>query len=163
GQTMGLTSIVVSHDLDETFRLADHVIVLGPGAVAAQGTPEEVRASTDPLVHQFVRALPSGPVPFHYPATGVAEDFGGVPGAGGAPRMSATPCAASWRTSAPARGCSRGCSRWLVPPRRVRRWCATRCTSWATIRCPSSPPRACSWGSCWRCRATTCYSCTARP
>ncbi|AVP58683.1 ABC transporter ATP-binding protein [Pulveribacter suum] len=79
GQAMGLTSIVVSHDLEETFRLADHVIILGPGNVAAQGTPEEVRASQDPLVHQFVRALPTGPVPFHYPAPSVAEDFGGLP------------------------------------------------------------------------------------
>ncbi|WP_312306975.1 ABC transporter ATP-binding protein [Pulveribacter sp.] len=79
GQAMGLTSIVVSHDLEETFRLADHVIILGPGNVAAQGTPEEVRASEDPLVHQFVRALPTGPVPFHYPAASVAEDFGALP------------------------------------------------------------------------------------
>ena len=77
--SLGLTSIVVSHDLDETFKLADQVIILGPGNVAAQGTPDEVRASQDPLVHQFVRALPSGPVPFHYPAPGVAEDFGGAP------------------------------------------------------------------------------------
>jgi phospholipid/cholesterol/gamma-HCH transport system ATP-binding protein len=73
---MGLTSILVSHDVDETFRVADHVIVLGPGCVAAQGTPEEVRASTDPLVHQFVHALPTGPVPFHYPGVAVADDFG---------------------------------------------------------------------------------------
>ena len=73
---MGLTTIVVSHDLEETFRLADHVIILGPGKVAAQGTPEEVRASTDPLVHQFVHALPTGPVPFHYPGPSVADDFG---------------------------------------------------------------------------------------
>jgi len=79
GEAMGLTSIIVSHDLDETFRLADHMVILGPGNVAAQGTPEEVRASTDPLVHQFVRALPVGPVPFHYPAPELAEDFGGAP------------------------------------------------------------------------------------
>jgi phospholipid/cholesterol/gamma-HCH transport system ATP-binding protein len=77
---MGLTSIVVSHDLQETFRLADHVIILGAGVVAAQGTPDEVRASTDPLVHQFVNALPTGPVPFHHPGPGVAEDFGPVGG-----------------------------------------------------------------------------------
>lgn len=74
--TMGLTTIIVSHDLEETFRLADHVIILGPGTVAAQGTPEEVRASADPLVHQFVHALPTGPVPFHYPGPSVADDFG---------------------------------------------------------------------------------------
>ncbi len=73
---MGLTTILVSHDLAETFRVADHVIVLGPGCVAAQGTPEEVRASQDPLVHQFVNALPTGPVPFHYPGPEVAQDFG---------------------------------------------------------------------------------------
>ncbi|ADU98627.1 ABC transporter ATP-binding protein [Alicycliphilus denitrificans] len=78
GDAMGLTTIVVSHDLEETFRLADHVIILGPGTVAAQGTPEEVRASTDPLVHQFVHALPTGPVPFHYPGPSVAQDFGPV-------------------------------------------------------------------------------------
>ncbi len=78
GDAMGLTTIVVSHDLEETFRLADHVIILGPGTVAAQGTPEEVRASTDPLVRQFVHALPTGPVPFHYPGPSVAQDFGPV-------------------------------------------------------------------------------------
>lgn len=77
---MGLTSIVVSHDLEETFKLADHVIILGAGVVAAQGTPEEVRASRDPLVHQFVNALPTGPVPFHYPGPALAEDFGPVGG-----------------------------------------------------------------------------------
>ena len=73
---MGLTSIVVSHDLDETFRIADRVIVLANGKIAAQGTPDEVRHSTDPLVHQFVNALPDGPVRFHYPGASVEEDFG---------------------------------------------------------------------------------------
>ena len=72
---MGLTSIVVSHDLDETFHIADQVIVLANGKVAAQGTPDEVRNSTDPLVHQFVNALPEGPVRFHYPAVDLATDF----------------------------------------------------------------------------------------
>ena len=73
--TMGLTSVVVSHDLDETFQIADHVIVLANGGVAAQGTPEEVRHSDNPLVHQFVHALPEGPVRFHYPASPVEQDF----------------------------------------------------------------------------------------
>ncbi len=73
--TLGLTSIVVSHDLEETFRIADHVIILANGAVAAQGTPDDVRKSSDPLVHQFVNALPDGPVHFHYPAVSVADDF----------------------------------------------------------------------------------------
>lgn len=73
--TMGLTSVVVSHDLEETFHIADQVIILANGKIAAQGTPEEVRHSTDPLVHQFVNALPEGPVRFHYPAPGVDADF----------------------------------------------------------------------------------------
>ena len=73
---MGLTSIIVSHDVEETFKLADQVIILGAGVVAAQGTPDEVRSSTDPLVHQFVNALPQGPVPFQYPGPSVADDFG---------------------------------------------------------------------------------------
>ena len=72
---MGLTSIVVSHDLDETFGIADQVIILANGKVAAQGTPDEVRNSTDPLVHQFVNALPDGPVRFHYPGPSIEQDF----------------------------------------------------------------------------------------
>ncbi len=77
---MGVTSILVSHDIDATFNLADQIIILGAGVVAAQGTPADVRASTDPLVHQFVNALPQGPVPFHYPGPSVEQDFGAVPG-----------------------------------------------------------------------------------
>ena len=74
--TLALTTIVVSHDLEETFRIADQVIVLANGRIVAQGTPDEVRHSTDPLVHQFVSAAPDGPVRFHYPATDAANDFG---------------------------------------------------------------------------------------
>ncbi|MGJ7580604.1 ABC transporter ATP-binding protein [Variovorax sp. RHLX14] len=74
--TLGLTSVIVSHDLEETFRIADHVIVLANGGIAAQGTPDAVRQSTDPLVNQFVHALPDGPVHFHYPGASVEEDFG---------------------------------------------------------------------------------------
>ena len=74
--TLGITSIVVSHDLEETFRIADKVIILANGGIAAQGTPDEVRHSTDPLVHQFVNALSEGPVKFHYPGVDVATDFG---------------------------------------------------------------------------------------
>ena len=74
--TLGITSIVVSHDLEETFRIADQVIILANGGIAAQGTPDEVRHSADPLVHQFVNALSEGPVKFHYPGPDVADDFG---------------------------------------------------------------------------------------
>ena len=72
---MGLTSVVVSHDLHETFQIADHVVILANGKVAAAGTPDEVLHSTDALVHQFVNALPTGPVAFHYPAQPLADDF----------------------------------------------------------------------------------------
>ncbi|MGJ7483831.1 ABC transporter ATP-binding protein [Variovorax sp. LT2P21] len=78
--TLGLTSIIVSHDLEETFRIADHVIILANGRIAAQGRPDEVRESVDPLVHQFVNALPDGPVHFHYPGATVEDDFGPAPG-----------------------------------------------------------------------------------
>lgn len=77
---MGLTTIIVSHDVEITFQIADHVVILGPGTIAAQGTPNEVRQSSDPLVHQFVHALPTGPVPFHYPGPGLEQDFGPVGG-----------------------------------------------------------------------------------
>lgn len=73
---MGLTSIIVSHDLEETFHIADQVIILANGKIAAQGTPDEVRHSDNPLVHQFVNALPEGPVRFHYPGVSEEVDFG---------------------------------------------------------------------------------------
>jgi len=75
--TLGITSIVVSHDLEETFLIADKVIILANGMVAAEGTPEQVKASSDPLVQQFVNAQADGPVRFHYPGPSVAQDFGG--------------------------------------------------------------------------------------
>ena len=73
---LGITSIVVSHDVQETFLIADQVIILADGRVAAQGTPDEVRASTDPLVRQFVGMAVDGPVQFHYPGPTVEQDFG---------------------------------------------------------------------------------------
>ena len=74
--SMGLTSIFVSHEVEQTFAIADHVIILANGGIAAQGTPQEVRESTDPLVYQYINALPDGPVRFHYPGVSVEEDFG---------------------------------------------------------------------------------------
>lgn len=73
---MGLTSIVVSHDVDETLNIADHVVVLADGRIAAQGAPADVRNSTDPLVHQFIHGDADGPVRFHYPAASVEDDYG---------------------------------------------------------------------------------------
>ena len=74
--TMGLTSIVVSHDVEETFLIADHIVLLANGRIVAQGSPVEMRASDDPLVRQFVHARPDGPVQFHHPAVAVGQDFG---------------------------------------------------------------------------------------
>ncbi len=74
--SMGLTSVFVSHELEQTFAIADHVIILANGKIATEGTPEHVRQSTDPLVYQYVNALSDGPVRFHYPGPTVAEDFG---------------------------------------------------------------------------------------
>jgi phospholipid/cholesterol/gamma-HCH transport system ATP-binding protein len=76
--SMGLTSIFVSHEVEQTFAIADHVIILANGKIATQGTPEQVRKSTDPLVYQYIHALPDGPVRFHYPGLSVAEDFGNI-------------------------------------------------------------------------------------
>ena len=73
---MGLTSIFVSHELEQTLEMADHVVILDSGKVAFQGSVQAVRESTDPLVFQYVNELPDGPVRFHYPAVTMEEDFG---------------------------------------------------------------------------------------
>lgn len=74
--SMGLTSVFVSHELEQTFAISDHVVILANGKIAMEGTPDQVRQSTDPLVYQYVNALSDGPVRFHYPGPSIAEDFG---------------------------------------------------------------------------------------
>ena len=74
--SMGLTSIFVSHELEQTFAISDHEIILANGKIATEGTPDEVRRSSDPLVYQYVNALSDGPVRFHYPGSSVTQDFG---------------------------------------------------------------------------------------
>ena len=74
--SMGLTSIFVSHELEQTLAIADHVIILANGKVATEGTPDHVCHSSDPLVYQYVNALPDGPVRFHYPGPSIGQDFG---------------------------------------------------------------------------------------
>ncbi len=66
--TMGLTSIVVSHDVKEISTVADNLFLLSGGKVVASGTPQELRANPSEVVRQFVGGLADGPVPFHYPA-----------------------------------------------------------------------------------------------
>ena len=74
--SMGLTSIFVSHEIKQTLEIADHVVILDSGKLAFQGSVDEVRKSTDPLVFQYVNQRPDGPVRFHYPAVSIEEDFG---------------------------------------------------------------------------------------
>lgn len=72
---LGTTTVLVSHDLDETFAIADHVVILANGSIAEQGSPEQIRQSQDPLVQQFVQGSFDGPVKFHYPGNTLAQDF----------------------------------------------------------------------------------------
>ena len=73
----GATSLVVSHDVQECFEICDYAYIMAaPGQVIAQGRPEELNASDDPRVRQFIRGEPDGPVPFHYPAPPLAQDLG---------------------------------------------------------------------------------------
>ena len=72
---LGSTSIVVSHDVHETFLIADHVYFLSQGKIVAHGTPAQMLASNDPYVKQFVHAEADGPVPFHYPGRPLADDL----------------------------------------------------------------------------------------
>jgi phospholipid/cholesterol/gamma-HCH transport system ATP-binding protein len=73
---LGATSLLVTHDVEETFAIADYVYFIANGRIGAEGTPEELSRSTDPFVRQFLDAAPDGPVPFHYPGTSLEEDFG---------------------------------------------------------------------------------------
>ena len=73
---LGATSIVVTHDVAESFKIVDHVCFLSHGEIVAQGTPEQMRASTEPYVRQFVDGQIDGPVRFHYPAGNYDSDLG---------------------------------------------------------------------------------------
>lgn len=65
---LGASSIMVTHDVHESLLIVDYIYFVSEGRIVAQGTPDEIRASTDPFVHQFVNAEADGPVAFHYPA-----------------------------------------------------------------------------------------------
>jgi phospholipid/cholesterol/gamma-HCH transport system ATP-binding protein len=73
--TRGSTSIVVSYDAQEALKVIDYVYFIADGEVVAQGATEDVKRSSDPFVSQFIRALPDGPVPFHYPADPYEQDL----------------------------------------------------------------------------------------
>lgn len=73
---LGATSIIVSHDVQETFAIADYIYFITEGRIGAEGTPDELRASKDATVRQFIDAESDGPVKFQYPAPPLAADFG---------------------------------------------------------------------------------------
>ena len=65
---LGLTSVVVSHDVQEISTVADVVFLLSGGKVVAKGTPQQLKSYPSEIVHQFIGGLADGPVPFHFPA-----------------------------------------------------------------------------------------------
>ena len=67
-QTLRLTSVVVSHDVEETLSIADYVYLLSEGQVVGKGSPQQIRQAQSPWIQQFLKGEPDGPVPFHYPA-----------------------------------------------------------------------------------------------
>jgi phospholipid/cholesterol/gamma-HCH transport system ATP-binding protein len=77
---LGLTSVLVSHDVQETLSIADYVYVVSEGKVVEHGSPASLVQSESPWVEQFIKGLRDGPVPFHYPAPSYADDLlGDVP------------------------------------------------------------------------------------
>ena len=73
--SLGLTSAVVTYDVHEALQVADYVYVINDGTVLGKGTPQEIVASGDPYLKQFVNALPDGPVRFHFPGPSLEEDL----------------------------------------------------------------------------------------
>ncbi len=74
-ETLGLTSIVVSHDVTETMKIADYIYVISNGRVIDSGTPKALGASASDWVQQFLNGLPDGPMPFHFPSNDYLEDL----------------------------------------------------------------------------------------
>lgn len=72
---LGLTSVLVSHDISEALSICDHAIIIADGRVIGAGAPAELKAMDSPLVNQFINGLPDGPVPFHFPAGDYAQDL----------------------------------------------------------------------------------------
>jgi phospholipid/cholesterol/gamma-HCH transport system ATP-binding protein len=76
--SLGATSIIVTHDVQESLHIVDYVYFMSEGQIVAEGTADEVRKSEEPFVRQFVNGKPDGPVAFHYPAQAYAADLDGV-------------------------------------------------------------------------------------
>ncbi|MDH5423615.1 MAG: ATP-binding cassette domain-containing protein [Gammaproteobacteria bacterium] len=74
-QSLHLSSVVVSHDVPETMSISDYIYLISGGSIVAQGTPDELKNSSDPWVQQFIAGQPDGPVPFHYTASPLMQDL----------------------------------------------------------------------------------------
>ncbi len=72
---LGITSIVVSHDVKETGTVADRSYLIADGSVIASGSPQQLQADRSDFVQQFIRGMADGPVPFHYPAADYGEQL----------------------------------------------------------------------------------------
>jgi phospholipid/cholesterol/gamma-HCH transport system ATP-binding protein len=73
---LGATSVVVTHDVQQSLHIVDYVYLMADGRIVASGTPDEMRASTEPTVHQFIHGEADGPVGFHYPAGPFGAELG---------------------------------------------------------------------------------------
>ncbi len=74
---LGATSVIVTHDVQESLKIVDYVYFIAEGVIVAEGTPAEIIASDKPFVHQFVHGEMDGPIPFHYSAANsYAQDLG---------------------------------------------------------------------------------------
>src|SRR4030065_686127 len=112
---LGGTSIVVTHDVQESLKIVDYVYFMADGGVAAQGTPDEIRNSDAPFVHQFVWGEIDGPMPFHYPGAPYRADLELEAGRG---------CACSWAWWWHCRATRR--FRSTAPRKRSARWWRSR-------------------------------------
>lgn len=74
-ESLGLTSVVVTHDISEVLSIADYAYIIADGKVVGQGSPDELRDSDDDLVQQFLKGEADGPVAFHYKSVSMEEDI----------------------------------------------------------------------------------------
>ena len=74
-EALGLTSVVVSHDVPEVMSIADYIYIIAEKKIIGHGTPEQIRQNDSPLVQQFVQGEADGPVPFHYDAPAYKDEL----------------------------------------------------------------------------------------
>jgi phospholipid/cholesterol/gamma-HCH transport system ATP-binding protein len=111
---LGATTIMVTHDIQESLLIVDFIYFMSDGKVVALGTPDEIRASKHPFVHQFVFAEADGPVPFHYPAAPLAQELLGKGAYGGhrlGPGCDLSAVLPVWDTAS-----TTPCSDWVLRP-----------------------------------------------